>query len=117
MLLTLRILKMKELIEKLKSTEHGFRHIIEAGDLILKNTSLNHQEFAVQILNDKAYQIRMLATYLLGHLSVESSEALNLLETSIATDHNWRVQEMLAKAFNYYCQSMGYEKSLPIIKK
>ncbi len=117
MLLTLKILKMKELIEKLKSTEHGFRHIIEAGDFILKDASLNHQEFAVQIINDKSYQIRMLATYLLGRLSVESSEALNLLETSIATDHNWRVQEMLAKAFDYYCQSMGYEKSLPIIKK
>ena len=106
---------MKALIEKLKSIEHGFKHIIEAGDLILKDISLNHFEFATKLLDDDAYQIRMLATYLFGQLSVGSSKALEILETRVATDDNWRVQEMLAKAFDHYCQSVGYEKSLPKI--
>lgn len=107
---------MKALIEKLKSIEHGFKHIIEAGDLILKDISLNHLEFATKLLDDDAYQIRMLATYLFGQLSVGSSKALEVLETRVATDDNWRVQEMLAKAFDHYCQSVGYEKSLPKIR-
>jgi 3-methyladenine DNA glycosylase AlkD len=107
---------MDTVIEKLKSIEHGFKHIIEAGDLILKDTSIDHLEFGTKLLDDDAYQIRMLATYLFGQLSVNSSKALEILETRIATDGSWRVQEMLAKAFDYYCQSVGYEKSLIKIK-
>lgn len=107
---------MDALIEKLKSIEHSFKHIIEAGDYILSDTSIDHFEFSTKLLDDDAYQMRMLATYVLGQLSVESTKALEILETRVATDDNWRVQEMLAKAFDYYCQSVGYEKSLPKIK-
>ncbi|MDH6252417.1 3-methyladenine DNA glycosylase AlkD [Chryseobacterium sp. H1D6B] len=107
---------MDAIIEKLKSIEHGFKHIIEAGDYILKDTSIGHLEFATKLLDDNAYQIRMLATYILGQLSVESAKALEILETRVATDDNWRVQEMLAKAFDYYCESNGYERSLPKIR-
>lgn len=107
---------MDRLIEKLKNIEHGFKHIIEAGNLILKDTSINHLVFATKLLDDDAYQIRMLATYLFGQLSVKSSNALEILETRVAIDDNWRVQEMLAKAFDYYCQYSGYEKSLTKIK-
>lgn len=59
----------------------------------------------------------MLATYILGQLSPENTQALTLLKTEVGKDKNWRVQEMLAKAFDYYCKTSGYEKSLPIIKK
>lgn len=107
---------MDALIEKLKSIEHGFKHIIEAGDLILQDTSIDHLEFGTNLLEYDAYQIRMLATYLFGQLSVKNSNALEILETKFATDNNWRVQEMLAKAFDYYCQTVGYEKSLTKIK-
>ena len=85
---------------KLKRIEHGFKHIIEAGDLILKDTSIAHLEFGIKLLDDDAYQIRMSATYLFGQLSFNSSKALEILETRIATDCNWRVQEMLATAFD-----------------
>jgi 3-methyladenine DNA glycosylase AlkC len=35
----------------------------------------------------------------------------------VAEDQNWRVQEMLAKAFDQYCKVIGYGESLPVIKK
>jgi len=107
---------MDILLEKIKSIEHGFKHIIEAGDIILKDSSINHLKFAEELLDDDAYQVRMLATYLLGQLSVENKKALEILETQVAKDGNWRVQEMLAKAFDYYCQTVGYEKSLTKIE-
>jgi len=106
-----------DLLEKIKSIEHGFKHIIEAGDIILKDSSINHLKSAIEQLDDNAYQIRMLGTYILGQLSGESTMALEILETEVAVDKNWRVQEMLAKAFDSYCHSIGYEKSLPKIKK
>jgi HEAT repeat protein len=108
---------MKKLIDSIKKNEHGFKHIVQAGDIILGDKTQQHFYLAVKFLSDDSYQVRMLATYLLGKISTGNPEALRLLETKVAHDENWRVQEMLAKAFDYYCSATGYEKSLPTIKK
>lgn len=108
---------MRALIEKVKKIEHGFNHIIEAGDEILSKEGLNHFELSKKYLLDDSYQVRMLATYLLGQLSPENPKALVVLETQVASDDNWRVQEMLAKAFDHYCKTIGYKNSLSTIEK
>ena len=90
---------MKELIEEIKEIEHGFKHIVKCGDIILADKKEKHFDLAIKFLSDESYQVRMLATYLLGKLSTDNSQALALLETKVADDKNWRVQEMLAKAF------------------
>jgi 3-methyladenine DNA glycosylase AlkC len=107
---------MDEFIKHIKNIEHGFKHIIEAGESILDDKTRNHFKMSVDFLNDESYQVRMLATYILGQLSTTRSEALQVLETRVAQDKNWRVQEMLAKAFDHYCSVLGYEQSLPKIK-
>jgi 3-methyladenine DNA glycosylase AlkD len=108
---------MEQLINKLKKTEHGFKLIIEAGDKLLEDNSLDHLDTATELLADDSYQARMLATYLLGQLSVKNKAALHLLKTHVAIDDNWRVQEMLAKAFDHFCNSKGYDHVLPVIKE
>ena len=35
----------------------------------------------------------------------------------MSKDSNWRVQEMLAKAFDEVCKRRGYEKSVPLIEE
>lgn len=107
---------MKAIIDHIKTIEHGFKHIIDAGDEILKNGTQNHLDLAISFLDDESYQVRMLATYLLGQLSTAEPKALTLLETKVASDPNWRVQEMLAKSFDHYCSVMGYQQSLPKIQ-
>ncbi len=108
---------MKQLIEDIKKVEHGFKHIEEAGNIILADKTKNHPNLATQSLPDKNYQVRMPATYQLGQLSTISSKALKIPETKVAKDENWRVQEMLAKAFDHSCKTTGYEKSLPVIER
>ena len=108
---------MKKLIDDIKKIEHGFKHIIEAGDNILSDNKINHFNLTIELLKDESYQVRMLATYLLGQLSIDNPDAFKLLESKISNDDNWRVQEMLAKAFDYYCRTIGYEKSLLTIEK
>jgi 3-methyladenine DNA glycosylase AlkC len=108
---------MKQLIEKLRQIEHGFKHIVEAGNHLLKDKGINHFDTAIDLLNDESYQARMLATHILGQLATGNKNALKILETKISNDENWRVQEMLAKAFDHYCKAIGYEKSLSTIKK
>ena len=108
---------MKKIIDDIKKIKHGFKHIVEAGDIILADKAQKHFDLATKFSCDDTYQVRMLATYLLGQLSTDNSKALKLLETTIADDKDWRVQEMLAKAFDHYCKTIGYEKTLPTIKK
>ena len=108
---------MDKLIEDIKKIEHGFKHIIEAGDKILNDKNKNHFDIATGLLKDESYQARMLATHILGQLSIDNPNALQILETKISNDKNWRVQEMLAKAFDYYCKTLGYENSLSTIKR
>jgi len=108
---------MEELVEKLKKTEHGFQRIIEAGNQLLENRALHHFDIAIELLGEEIYQARMLATYLLGQLSAQNKKALTILQKKIGKDENWRVQEMLAKAFDHYCKTTGYRQSLPLIRK
>ena len=37
------------------------------------------------------------------------------MRDEVSKDDNWRVQEVLAKAFDEFCHKTGYEKVLPII--
>ncbi|MFL9843728.1 HEAT repeat domain-containing protein [Flavobacterium rhizosphaerae] len=105
------------LLLQLKKIEYGFKHIIIAGDTLLQHKDINHFDTCILLLQEDSYQTRMLATYILGQLSPENSGALKTLETVVAHDENWRVQEMLAKAFDSYCQKTGYEASLPKIRQ
>lgn len=107
---------MESVLEKLKGIEHGFKHIIDAGEILLATKTLNHFEVAEQLWSGASYQERMLAVHLLGKFSANEPRALKILESRAATDINWRVQEMLAKAFDQYCADIGYEKSLPKIQ-
>ena len=107
---------IQPLLDQIKKIEHGFKHIIEAGDKILSSQNVKHFDVAMQFLSDETYQVRMLGTYMLGVLAAGDPDALKILETQVSQDQNWRVQEMLAKAFDHYCQTTGYEKSLQVIE-
>jgi len=56
----------------------------------------------------------MYGVFLLGHLS-DDDEILTFMRDEVSKDENWRVQEVLAKAFDEFCKKIGYEKALPII--
>jgi 3-methyladenine DNA glycosylase AlkC len=53
----------------------------------------------------------------LGFVAARSNEALDFLKKTVSKDEDWRVQEILAKAFDRYCSDNGYHKSLPIIEE
>jgi 3-methyladenine DNA glycosylase AlkD len=109
---------MVELIDSLKDIEHGFKHIVEVGNTILSNNKTEYNfELARKLLKDDSYQLRMLSTYILGQVSPMKTEALSFLEDVVANDSNWRVQEMLAKSFDHYCKSIGYENSIDTIER
>ena len=64
--------------------------------------------------SSKFYQVRMYAVFLFGHIS-DSEEILTFMRDEISKDENWRVQEVLAKAFDEFCKKVGYEQALFVI--
>ena len=62
----------------------------------------------------KVYQVRMYGVFIFGYLS-DDSDILTFMRDEVSKDDNWRVQEVLAKAFDEYCKNTGYESAIPVI--
>jgi 3-methyladenine DNA glycosylase AlkC len=110
--------KIKKLIQRVQKTQHGFLDIQKtANEVVEKYSSKESLIIARQLYSSEIYQSRSLATFILGQLAAKSKEALNLMIKNVSRDNDWRVQEILAKAFDQYCSDIGYENALPVIKK
>ena len=105
------------MLNNILHVEHGFQHIIDGADEIFSANSREQCfEVALELFRNDAYQARMLATTILGRLAIEDNDALRFLKEQVSTDKNWRVQEMLAKAFDEICKNRGYEKCFCLIE-
>ena len=56
----------------------------------------------------------MYGVFIFGYLS-DDSDILTFMRDEVSKDDNWRVQEVLAKAFDEYCKNKGYENAIPVI--
>ena len=112
------MVEINDILCRILQIEHGFQHIIDGADQIFSAYSKEqYLNFAFEWFKSKDYQVRMLATTMLGRLANEDNNALCFLKEQVSKDSNWRVQEMLAKAFDEVCRRRGYEKSLPLIEE
>ena len=111
-------MRIDKIVSDIVAIEHGFQHIHDGAEKIFSTHSKEQCfELAFELFKHEAYQTRMLATTILGRLAVTNNDALCFLKEQVSTDENWRVQEMLAKAFDEVCKHRGYETSLPIIEE
>lgn len=109
---------MKEVLDRILQIENGFRHIYDEANMIIDSFSKEEcYEIAMTFYENEAYQSRMLATVILGNLAVDNSKAYRFLKEKVSVDSNWRVQEMLATAFDLICKGKGYENSIPVIQE
>ena len=74
-------------------------------------------EFSMQAWKSEYFQIQELSVFICGYIAHEYSPALSFLENEVIHHSNWRVQQVLAMAFDSYCKSIGYEQALPIIQQ
>lgn len=110
---------MKEYVERLErefsAHERGFLH--EQRHARTDYASFDREQAlraAYLAYRSEVYQVRMYAVFLLGHLS-QDPDVLSFLRNEVSADSNWRVQEVLAKAFDGFCAVRGYEEALPVI--
>ena len=112
-------IRVKEYIANLEKEfsliENGFK---EEEKRALTDYRSNDKEYAKSLAfsayKSDIYQVRMYGAFLFGYLS-EQDDVLVFMRDEVSKDDNWRVQEVLAKAFDEFCKKIGYEKALPII--
>lgn len=110
--------KAEALIKRVKKTKHGFTDIKRAAELVMKKESPEAAlDIAKDLLESPVYQARMLATFILGHLGSKLPDSLKLLRQRVSRDPDWRVQEILAQAFDQVSKDVGYETNLPMIRE
>ena len=95
--------------------ENGFKEQEKRALSDYKAKGAEHcKELAHLAYSSEVYQVRMYAVFLFGHLS-EREEILAFMRDEVSKDENWRVQEVLAKAFDEFCKKVGYEQALFVI--
>ena len=110
---------MKAYIRRLETEfsliENGFKEEERRALVDYKSNDTEYiKELAFLAYKSDIYQVRMYAVFLCGYLS-EQKDILVFMRDEVPKDDNWRVQEVLAKAFDEFCHKTGYEKALPII--
>ena len=112
-------IRVKEYISNLEKEfsliENGFKKEEKRAFADYKS---NDKEYAKSLAflayKSNTYQVRMYGVFLFGYLS-EQDNVLTFMRDEVSKDDNWRVQEVLAKAFDEFCKKIGYEKALPVI--
>ena len=106
---------IKSLETELSLIKNGFK---EEERRALADYKFNNHEYIKKLAflayKSDIYQVRMYGVFLFGYLS-EQKDILVFMRDEVSKDDNWRVQEVLAKAFDEFCKQTGYEKSLPVI--
>ena len=106
----------------IKNLEKEFS-IIKSGFKVQEKKAINDyklnvieyiKELAFLAYHSEVYQVRMYVVFLFGYLSTDK-EILTFMREEVSKDDNWRVQEVLAKSFDEFCKSIGYEKTLTVI--
>lgn len=106
---------IKSLEKELSLFEHGFKEEEKRAIADYKANDKNYiKRLAFLSFKSDIYQVRMYSVFLFGYLS-EDSDILTYMKDEVSKDSNWRVQEVLAKAFDEFCKKIGYDKSLQVI--
>ena len=106
---------IKSLGKELSLFEHGFKEEEKRALVDYKTNDKNYiKRLAFSAFKSDVYQVRMYSVFLFGYLS-EDSDILTYMKDEVSKDSNWRVKEVLAKAFDEFCKKKEYEKALPVI--
>ena len=106
---------IKSLEQEFSLIKSGFKEEEKRALADYKNNDRAYiKKLAFLSYESKVYQVRMYSVFLFGYLS-DDNDILTFMRDKVSKDDNWRVQEVLAKAFDEYCKNKGYENSIPVV--
>lgn len=63
------------------------------------------------------FQIQEVGIFLCGYVGKEYPDTILFLRDAVSKHDSWKVQEILAMAFDIHCRVIGYENALPLIRE
>ena len=106
---------IKSLEQEFSLIKSGFKEEEKRALADYKNNDRAYiKKLAFLSYESKVYQLRMYSVFLFGYLS-DDNDILTFMRDKVSKDDNWRVQEVLAKAFDEYCKNKGYENSISVV--
>jgi len=70
---------------------------------------------AMELYQSEYFQIQSVGVLLCGYIAAERADALAFLKGTVSLHPSWKVQEILAMAFDAFCKANGYQESIPIM--
>ena len=106
---------IKSLEQEFSLIKNGFKEEEERALTDYKHNDRDYiRKLAFLSYESSVYRVRMYGIFLFGYLSSDI-RILEFMCDEVSKDDNWRVQEVLAKAFDEYCRNTGYESAIPVI--
>ena len=87
----------------------------EAEKFQSSHSSSECHTMGITLYQSDNFQIQEIGIFLLGYAAYEIPESLDFLRNTVSKHQNWKVQEILAMAFDNHCKSIGYENAVPLI--
>jgi DNA alkylation repair enzyme len=87
----------------------------EAEKFQSSHSSSECHTMGITLYQSDNFQIQEIGIFLLGYAAHEIPESLDFLRNTVSKYQNWKVQEILAMAFDNHCKSIGYENAVPLI--
>jgi len=108
---------LKELIDTLTDKDN-LKLVREEAVSFLKNHSVSECFYtAMELYQSEYFQIQNIGVFLCGYIAVEREDALSFLKDTVSVNPSWKVQEVLAMAFDAFCKANGYKESVPIMQE
>jgi 3-methyladenine DNA glycosylase AlkD len=89
----------------------------EAENYYKTHTLEECYQMGLKLYESDNFQIQEVGVLLLGYSAHEYKDALLFLKNKVSYHESWKVQEILAMAFDNHCKMIGYEMALPLIKE
>jgi len=71
----------------------------------------------LELYKSENFQIQEVGVFLLGYSAHSNPSALSFMKDTVSRHDSWKVQEILAMAFDKHCKIIGYEAALPLIRE
>ena len=62
----------------------------------------------LELYQSENFQIQEVGVFLVGYAACKNTSALSFLKDTVSQHKSWKVQEILAMAFDNYCKIIGY---------
>ena len=74
-------------------------------------------DMGMKLYESDNFQIQEVGVLLLGYSAHGNAPAIDFLKNTVSRHSSWKVQEILAMAFDNHCKIIGYEAALPLIEE